>query len=168
MAQRDVPSDQPACLVVDDGPMMDSSAGPGCPQPTLRVSALGLLLISLVTALTSAGCDGHDNTGKYTPSTDVARQSLEAALDAWKRGEPAGPIQGTSMAIEVADSKRQPGQTLASYEIVGEVSDDSPRRFTVRLKLENPAQEPETQYVVVGRDPIGIFGEADYALEKGM
>jgi hypothetical protein len=38
----------------------------------------------------------------------------------------------------------------------------------MRLKLENPTQEIETLYVVVGRDPIWVFGEEDYLQSKGM
>lgn len=139
-------------------------------QHTRRtVHVLGRTLICGVLALIATGCgDGNGGAAKYTPSTDTARQALEAALAAWKRGEPPGKIAGTAAAVEVADSKRQAGQTLASYEIVGEVPGDGAKRFSVRLKLENPSQERETQYVVVGRDPIWVFGQEDYAQDKGM
>jgi hypothetical protein len=135
----------------------------------LRLRVAGRTLICGVLALSATGCGGGDGgTAKYSPSTDTARGALEAALAAWKRGEPPGKIAGTSIAVEVADSKRQAGQTLASYEIVGEVPGDGAKRFSVRLKLENPTQERETQYVIVGLDPIWVFGEADYAQDKGM
>ena len=139
------------------------------PHTRLKLNVLGRTLMCGVLALVATGCSGGGGgAAKYTPSTDTARQALEAALAAWKRAEPPGKIAGTSTAVEVADSKRQAGQTLASYEIVGEVPGDGPKRFSVRLKLENPSQEKQTEYVVVGRGPIWVFGQDDYAQDKGM
>jgi hypothetical protein len=131
-------------------------------SPALRVVTL------LLTLLLCAGC-GSGDVQSYSPSTDRARLAIEAALDAWKRGEPPGPITGGSTAIEVADSNRPAGRKLAGYEITAESpGEGAAKHFSVRLQLENPTQVQETQYVVVGRDPIWVFGHADYAQEKGM
>jgi hypothetical protein len=170
-AQRATASDQPPCLVGDDGSIIDSVAA-GVQSSGIIANVIGQVLIcvgvALITLLAS-GCDSGDGgASKYTPATDTAHQALEAALGVWKRGEPSGPIAGMPVPVEVADSKRQAGQKLANYEILGEVPGDGQKRFSVRLKLENPSQELETQYVVVGRDPIWVFGQEDYAQSKGM
>jgi hypothetical protein len=132
-------------------------------------TALGRTLVCAVAALFVAGCGvGDSGTHKFSPSASTAREALESALNAWTRGEPPGTVSATTPSINVADSKRPAGQKLARYEIVDETADGAARRFSVRLKLENPAQELATEYVVVGLDPIWVFGSADYAQEKGM
>lgn len=145
------------CDTIDlDGP--SKPAG----QMFWQCAAAGML------TLLPYGCSDGDSTAKYSPATDTARQALQGALDAWKRGEPPGKVTGLPIAVEVSDSKRQRGQTLSSFEITGEIPSDAGKGFSVRLNLENPQEEQQVRYIVVGRDPIWVFREEDYKRADGM
>ena len=134
-----------------------------------RVRDVSLIVGQLTVLCLLSGCGtGSGGIAKYTPSPTTAREALDTAMAAWKRGEPTGKISGATTAVEVADSTRQAGRLLASYEIIGEIPGDGPKRFSVRLRLENPSQELEARYVVVGLDPIWVFSEQDYEQSKGM
>jgi hypothetical protein len=97
----------------------------------------------------------------YRPPEDVCRQALSAALDGWKRGEPAGRIEGTP-AVQVGDTLRRPGQKLASYEILGETAGDQGRQFAVRVVFTNPAAEEKIGFILIGIDPIWVFRQEEY------
>ena len=79
----------------------------------------------------AAGCSSGGTAAKYSPNVDTARQAIEASLAAWKRGEPPGEIVAPGTTIHLVDSTRQVGQTLASYEILGEVPGEGGRHFSV-------------------------------------
>ena len=112
-----------------------------------------------------AGChrpsSGYE---RYVPSAARAEEALDAVLAAWRRGEPPGALQLKSAPIEVltADSTRNSGRRLIGYELLGEVSGEGPRTFIVRLKLDNPSEELEVRYYLVGIDPLWVFQQRDY------
>lgn len=126
-----------------------------------RQLAVCVVLVAL------AGCGqaplGHE---RYVPNAATARDAVDEALAAWKRGEPAGSIKRDSAAanIEVSDSRRKPGQKLVDYQILGEIAAEGPRSFAVKLFLENPRQERSVRYYVVGIDPLWVFNQRDYEL----
>lgn len=107
-----------------------------------------------------AGCRQR-TAADYTPAPESCRQALSAALDAWKRGEPPGRIDGTP-AVQVADTLRQTGQKLQDYEILGEVGGDQGRQFSVRCVLTNPVAEEKIDFIVIGIDPIWIMRKEEY------
>jgi hypothetical protein len=118
------------------------------------------LLVGVLVLLTACSRQGT-RTQDFNPSSDKARQALEAALDSWQSGNPHGKVPGTSPAVEAMDVKWRSGQKLKSYEILGEESGTEPRFFKVRL---TPAQGPpvEVRYAVVGIDPLWVYREEDY------
>lgn len=120
---------------------------------------VGLLamLISL------AGC-GRDKTPNYTPSPAAALSAVERGLEAWKAGQAAGQVEGTSPVIHVTDAGRKPGQTLDDYKILGETRGSAGRTYAVVLHLKNPDEQVKTQYIVVGIDPLWVFRQEDYEL----
>jgi hypothetical protein len=120
-----------------------------------------LVLVFGLLALGSAGCASR-STARYIPSSATARQSLEAALNAWQQGQPPGRIEGVSPPVQVADTRWKAGDKLGSYEILQEEPGDEQKWFSVRLKLQKPAGEQTVRYVVIGRDPVWVFREADY------
>lgn len=126
------------------------------------------VLFGLLAAVAS-GCDGSSNgdNSRYMPSESAARQALEAALSAWQRGEPAGKLSESSPAVQVVDATRPAAQKLARFEILKDEASDGPRWFTVRLVFE-PQGEAEVRYAVVGRDPIWVFRDTDYAQAETM
>jgi hypothetical protein len=129
------------------------------PAHSLTLLGAALLLGAIAQA---AGCGGP-GPDDYVPPSDSARSALTAALDAWQRGEAPGRLEGDP-AIHVGDTHRRPGQTLGSYEILGELPVADGRRFAVRLTLANPAQEEKANYLVIGIDPLWVFREEDYRM----
>jgi hypothetical protein len=111
------------------------------------------------------GCGlGKSGYERFVPADDRARAALQAVLDAWKEGQPTSRITTSSLAVEVADSQRRPGQKLTTYEILGEVPGDGPNCFAVRLELDKPRQELKVRYIVIGLDPIWVFRHEDFQM----
>lgn len=123
-------------------------------------AVIGLLLVS------AGGCAPSVSSGydRYIPSAERAEAALVQVLDAWKSGETASALafQAAPITLQVADTTRRPGQRLVDYELLGEVSGEGPRTFVARLKLDNPRQEEEVRYYLVGIDPLWVFRQEDY------
>jgi hypothetical protein len=115
---------------------------------------LGLLSVA-------AGCGDDSSAAQYTPEEDQARIALENVLNEWQQGKEPGPIQGDP-PIHLADTQRRKGQTLKSYEVLGELPADAGRRFQVKLSLDNPQAEEKVQFLVVGDNPLWVFRQEDY------
>lgn len=114
----------------------------------------------LAAASLAAGCRGRSEAD-YIPAAEPARAALVKALDAWRKDEPPGRIEGRP-AIQVGDTHRRTGQRLARYEVLGELPSDEGRLFSVRVYLENPAAEEKVNYLVVGIDPLWVWRQEDY------
>ncbi|HEU5118936.1 MAG TPA: hypothetical protein VFT74_20260 [Isosphaeraceae bacterium] len=107
-----------------------------------------------------AGCG---NVSVEAPSTKTARQALDEALTAWRRGEKPGELSGTEPPVVVRDTPWGQGQRLASYEILEEDEGAvAEKQFTVRLSLAEPERTEEVRYHVLGTDPLMIFRDEDY------
>jgi hypothetical protein len=115
----------------------------------------------IAAALAFTGC-GCSRPNPYIPSSEAAVQALTAVLDSWKNGQAMESIATPSAVVRVADTQRQSGHVLRSYEILGERSAEGGRRFAVRLNFAPPAQQLQAQYVVVGLDPLWVFRQEDY------
>jgi hypothetical protein len=128
-------------------------------RPSRRWSALAALLVGL-----QAGCGRGDGYARYVPEPQLAERALEAVLQAWQAGQPAGELRlaDPPLNVQVADAGRLPGQRLVGYEILGEVSAEGPRSLMARLQLAEPAEEREVTYYLVGIDPLWVFRQEDY------
>ena len=126
-----------------------------------RTAPLARVLVAIIAA-GAIGCG--DKAGSYTPNPAVSEAAVRRALDAWKSGRPAGEVPDSKPAIHVTDAGRKPGQTLESYEVLGETGSESGRTFAVRLHLANPDEEVKAQYVVVGIDPLWVSRKEDFDL----
>jgi hypothetical protein len=84
-----------------------------------------------------AGCDRGP---VETPvDADKARATLRAALDSWKKGEPATALQAASPPIYVIDPDWQAGARLTDFEIVGAGEEKDAHLFCpVRLTVRGP------------------------------
>lgn len=118
--------------------------------------------IAWIVLLWPVGCSRKNED--YIPSEDVAETALARALDAWKLNEPVGEVRETKPLVYATDTSRKPGQTLRSYDILGETPGGSGRTYAVILDLENPTEQLKTQYIVVGIDPLWVFRQEDYEL----
>jgi hypothetical protein len=117
---------------------------------------------ALVLAAAAAGCTQRTRED-YIPSAELARSALIQAMDAWKRGEPPGRIEGKP-AVQVGDTRRRTGQKLVRYEVLGELPSEEGRLFAVRVHFENPIAEEKANYLVVGIDPLWVFRQEDYQM----
>jgi len=110
-----------------------------------------------------AGCRSRPGAEKFIPPPEKARQALDAALGAWQAGRPHGAVPDTAdPAVEFVDSHHKPAQRLKSFDVLGVAPGDGPRVFTVRLKLEEPADEVKVRYVVFGLDPVWVVRQEDF------
>lgn len=122
----------------------------------------GLTVLFLISSL--PGCRKARTNADYIPSPNQSQDALTIALEAWKAGQPSGPVAGTSPEVHVTDSSRVSSQSLDDYQILGEVPGNAPRCFAVKLKLSDPLEEKRERYVIVGIDPLWIFRHEDYDL----
>jgi hypothetical protein len=122
-------------------------------------------------ALVALGGCGSKTNESFVPQSDHAKSSLERVLTAWQSGTAGGriePVDG-GPAIQAVDSDWNAGRKLQKFEITGELPRDSgPRRFSVRLTLVGAIAPVETEYYVVGQDPLWIFRDRDYMQTKTM
>lgn len=122
---------------------------------------IGVLPAAVFLALL-VGC-GQGNA-RFTPSTDVAKTSLETALTAWRDGKPCGPVEAKP-PVHVVDSVWQAGAKVESFTI-GDEEDlgDGTKQFVVKLTMKEAkgARESEVRYVVHGLEPVYVFREDDY------
>lgn len=112
------------------------------------------------------GC-GDPAPQVHTPTGD-ARSALEAGLKAWSTGAQPGAVEGQATPTHFFDSRWQAGRKLAAFEIKSESSQGTERRFAVSLALKGPDQTEDTNYVVIGVNPIWVYHEADYARMLNM
>ena len=113
-----------------------------------------------------SGCGS--TTARYTPTADVARKSLEAALTAWRDGRPIGALEGDTPPVRVVDSHWSSGEKLEAFQVLGEGDVDGRKEFTARLTMKEPRGEKEARYIVHGRDPIWVYRGEDFARAMDM
>ena len=53
----------------------------------LEVVAAALVVVAI------AGCESRTSYERYVPSSSVAREALDQALAAWKRGDPVASVR---------------------------------------------------------------------------
>src|SRR5262245_66190577 len=93
------------------------------------------LVAAAPAAFLLAGCGGTGHA-RFSPTQDEARSALEAALTAWRDGQPFGPIEATP-PVRIADSLWQGGQGIEAFEIGDEKdADDGTKRFAVKLTIK--------------------------------
>jgi hypothetical protein len=119
-----------------------------------------------------AGCGGA-SPESFKPEAADSRQALEKTLEAWCSGKKAGELDALAEGgpkLHAVDSDWNAGKRLASYEIMGEAPESSPtvQQFSVKLHYEKQKQPIDAVYYVVGKDPILVFRDKDYAQSRGM
>lgn len=117
-----------------------------------------------LTCLLAAGCQKSATIEQYIPAAADARTALEAALTAWKRGEPPNRLVESSLpvAVQFSDNRHTAGQRLEKFEILGEVPGGTARSFSVKLVCVEPTEELRIRYYVVGIDPLWVWRQEDY------
>jgi hypothetical protein len=125
-----------------------------------RLSALAVCGAALALV---PGCG--TSTRAYTPNAASARDALDSALAAWQKGGKAEQLATASPQVHVVDNQWQAGKVLEGYEILEEKPGeaDTEKRFAVLLKLKKPEGEKRVEYIMIGREPLWIFRDDDYA-----
>lgn len=111
----------------------------------------------LLIALTVNGC-GRRNAPSDAP---LARQSLTAALERWKAGDPPSKLREISPPITMVDPSWEAGRKLESFEVVGPEVDDGVN-VTCPVKLVCKDEQGKTltaqiKYVVGTKPVVTIF-----------
>ena len=133
-----------------------------------RPIGMPLVLLGGLLLVVATGC-GYSGYERYVPPEQAARQALETALTAWQNGQPPDEVAAGPPVIRAVDSKWKSGQKLSNFQILSEEPGPSgPTFFSVRLTLKSPAKEQTVRYVVVGRDPLWVYREADFQSGAGM
>lgn len=117
--------------------------------PPRRGLALAAALIAL------AGCSG--GSAPAVADQGRARQTLDLALESWRKGEDVETMKRASPAIVVVDPRWASGARLTKFSVEGEGKPSGAERaFTVTLWLANPQGKESREQVVykVGTDPI--------------
>jgi hypothetical protein len=129
-----------------------------------RLQRATTVLTAVATVVCLVGCGRSNSAASFVPAEDVARQALTDAMTAWTSDGSMSLSRDDGTTVEVVDKHRRPGQSLATFEILGEVSGIGGRSFEVKLELENPSQTEHVRYIVVGINPLWVFRQEDYEL----
>jgi hypothetical protein len=91
-----------------------------------------------------SGCSkGFDNA---PVDTALARETLQKAMESWKKGDKVDALQSTSPPIYVIDMEWQGGSTLKDFEIVGSgEAKDAHLLCQVKLTTRAPGTGKETK-----------------------
>jgi hypothetical protein len=126
-----------------------------------KIRVYGLLCLTLG-SLFACGCGtGPRRAGPV--DVELARDSLRAALESWKKGEPPETLRDRYPSITIQDMDWKTGYVLVNYELRdGEKEDASNLHCPVRLTVRDPqgkeVKKPVTY--VIGTDPvITVFRE---------
>jgi hypothetical protein len=110
-----------------------------------------------VALLTVTGC-GRRNAPSDAP---LARQSLVAALESWKAGDPPSKLRESAPAITMVDPAWEAGRKLESFEVVGpEVGDGVNVICPVKLVCKDEQGNTLTsqiKYIVSTSPAVTIF-----------
>lgn len=116
------------------------------------------LTIAALLCVSLAGCAKRNLP--VTP--DLAKQSLETALESWKRGEAPATLGMKTPPITIGDFAWREGRKLTDFRLVGEPRDAGfNMSFDVELTFSDaPGAPVELATYIVGTSPaITIFRE---------
>jgi hypothetical protein len=119
-------------------------------------SLIATLLCTLLGTLVLAGCgSGPYESAPVNP--EIARETLNAALDSWKNGETVESLKEDSPSIVVQDFDWSGGAKLLEYEVLDDGKPESANLVAkVKLSLEGKdgTKSEKTVTYVVGTAPV--------------
>jgi hypothetical protein len=128
---------------------------------------LGFLACCVAIAVGGPGCEAQNQarpTPRFTTNWEEARQSLDAALSAWRDAPASAPLPASfsTPSVQFIDRERRPGQRLVSFQILAQSDYENARQFTVRLNLVGEESPQLVKYNILGSKPVWIFRLEDY------
>lgn len=127
---------------------MCSFRDPCCFGKIMLTVTLMMLLIML------SGCGGGV---PHPVQPDVARKTLSQMLESWKKGETPDSLQQAATKIVVQDMDWTAGQSLVSYEILGDdqaVGANLVTKVKLRLRDKEGQSSEKTVTYHVGTSPV--------------
>lgn len=133
----------------------------------LAAASLGFRRLTALSAgacvgLVLAGC-GQKITAKDLPlDKSLAKQSLTAALDAWKAGGQPSALKDRQPSIIVSDVTWKSGAKLADYKVLSERDGGANLIVQVELTLEKEGQQTtrKAEYTI-GTSPVIVVTAKD-------
>jgi hypothetical protein len=121
----------------------------------VAVACLGVLSIIML-----SGCSGSSHASAVNAS--LARESLKAALEQWKRGEDPGSLMSSATPMTAQDFEWAAGAKLLDYEILGDGKEEAANlRVSVKITLSTDGKKKgvsKTASYVVGTSPsVTVF-----------
>jgi len=100
----------------------------------------------------------------YTPTAEAAKETLNRALTAWQKGEKSDALEKESPPINVSIADWGSGKILEKFEIGAEqsVPGEGNKLFVTTLRLKGAKADTKTKFVVIGHEPIWVYGENDF------
>jgi hypothetical protein len=136
-------------------------------MPRIRLIRPARAFASTFLAGLIAGCGSGGSSGNM-PTTEKARQAIESALTAWQKGQPPGLIASASPPVQVVDLAWQAGQKLGGFSIVSVDDSEDVKKFSVKLTMKQPPGERDVRYMVLGREPVWVYRDEDFARMLNM
>ena len=110
-------------------------------------------VVGLVLAMMFVGCSSGDAPG-YALDKDLARSSVEKAMQAWVDGKTPKELQPD---IVVGDPAWEQGRKLVSFEIVADEETTDGSNLHIRVKRKLDASESKVTYIVGTTPVVTIF-----------
>lgn len=130
-----------------------------------RRSPVPLVPLGVVLGTFALGChEEPKGFERYIPAPEAARGAVALVMDGWSKGLSPDETVGKKPEVHVVDKHRKPGQHVARYEILGEVSAENARGFAVRVTFDDSDEPQVVRYLVVGADPMWVFRQEDYEM----
>lgn len=120
----------------------------------------GIAVAMLLAA--ASGCFRQRSNQDYYPPSDRALRALSAVLTAWQAGNTSDELADGESLYRLADSRRDKGIALQSFQVIGEVPGERGRWFEVDLQQGDERSVERVKYAVLGIRPVWIFREEDY------
>lgn len=120
------------------------------------------MVLALFLCLNTGGCGGSSKN--YAPTAEGAKETLDRALSAWQKGEKSNSLETASPPINVSIADWQAGKVLEKFEILKEepVPGEVNKMFSTNLRLKGAKSDTKARFIVIGREPIWVYGENDF------
>ncbi len=125
-----------------------------CGSLWVVAATLGVLVVCLF-----SGCSGPSRANPVDSS--LARESLKAALDHWKKGEDPKSLESSSTPMVAKDFDWDSGAKLLDYQILDENVEDTNLRVQVKITLSQEGKkktvDKKASYVVGTSPSVTVF-----------
>lgn len=117
----------------------------------------GVIVTTLVTTLFLAGCGER----RYRVEIPAAKDALQSALDAWKKGESPEDLKKRQPPVVVQDPDWTGGAKLTDFRVLNDGKEDGPNFYcSVELVLKNQNEKEErasVRYIVTTNPNVTVF-----------